>query len=108
MRRISKISYFMNDGTLYPIAFFFLLYIIIDMYSNKVIGEIVLDATSSADAYAYADSLIIAHYPKCIFCRLPQDARKNEVNFDMDEIHEVRTWKPFDPYNSNLYSTLLL
>ena len=59
------------------------------MYSNKVIGEIVLDATSSADVYA--DSLIIAYYPKCIFCRLPQDARKNEVNFDMDEIHEVRT-----------------
>lgn len=78
----------------------------IDMYSNKVIGEIILDATSSADAYA--DSLIIAHYPKCMFCRLPQDARKNETNFDMDEIHEVRTWRPFDPYNSNLYSTLLL
>ena len=33
---------------------------------------------------------------------------KNETNFDMDEIHEVRTWRPFDPYNSNLYSTLLL
>lgn len=77
-----------------------------DMYSNKVIGEIILDATSSADAYA--DSLIIAHYPNRIFCRLPQDARKNGVNFDMDEIHEVRKWKPFNPYDSNLYSTLSL
>jgi hypothetical protein len=76
------------------------------MYSDKVIGEIILDATSSADAYA--DSLIIAHYPKRIFCRLPEDARKNRPDFDTDEIHEIRKWKPFLPYDSNLYSTTLL
>lgn len=77
----------------------------VDMYSKKVIGEIILDATSSADAYA--DSLIIAHYPKRIFCRLPQDARKNEIGFDTEEIHEVKQWQPFLPYDSNLYPTAI-
>ena len=77
----------------------------VDMYSKKVIGEIILDATSSADAYA--DSLIIAHYPKRIFCRLPQDAQRNEISFDTDEIHEVKQWQPFLPYDSNLYPTAI-
>lgn len=74
----------------------------VDLYSKKVIGEIVLDATSSADAYA--DSLIIVHYPKRIFCRLPQDAKKNETDLDTDDFHEIRQWQPFLPYDSNLFS----
>lgn len=76
----------------------------VEMYSKEVIGEIILDATSSADAYA--DSLIIAHYPRRIFCRLPQDARTDELDTDVDEIREIRKWQPFLPYDSNLYPTV--
>lgn len=82
----------------------------VDLYSKKVIGEIILDATSSADAYT--DSLIIVHYPKHIFCRLPQDMIKDKfgINFqyeenedDVIEVHEICEWQPFLPYDSNLY-----
>lgn len=74
-----------------------------ETYTQEVIGEIILDATSSAEAYA--DGLIIAHYPKRIFCRLPQDAGKNANLFDEDEIHEIKHWHSFSPYDSNLYAT---
>lgn len=74
----------------------------VDMYSKKVIGEIILDATSSADAYA--DSLIIAFYPRSIFCRLPQDVKKCDYESDVDIIHKIEKWQPFFPYDSNLYS----
>ena len=83
------------------------------MYSKKVIGEIILDATSSADANV--DSLIIAHYPKRIFCRLPQDIVKDKIEVDTQdaaeneddtvEIHKICEWQPFLPYDSNLYPT---
>lgn len=76
----------------------------VGMYAKKVIGEIILDATSSADAYA--DSLIIAHYPKRIFCKLPLDAQGKENVSDTGDIHEIKEWKPFFPYNSNLYPTV--
>lgn len=75
----------------------------VDLYSKKVIGEIILDATSSADSYT--DSLIIAFYPKCIFCRLPQDVKKGEYEPDVEIIHKIKTWQPFLPYDSNLYPT---
>ena len=74
----------------------------VDLYSKEVIGEIILDATSSADAYA--DSLIIAFYPKSIFCRLPQDVKKCDYESDVDIIHKIEKWQPFFPYDSNLYS----
>lgn len=73
---------------------------VVDKYKEEVIGEIILDATSSADAYA--DSLIIAHYPWSIFCKLPQDIQKLEDQDDSN-MHEIREWKPFQPYDSNLY-----
>ena len=73
----------------------------VDSYSKQVIGEIILDATSSADAYA--DSLIIAFYPNCIFCRLPQDVIRDELEPDIDIIHKIEKWQPFLPYDSNLY-----
>jgi hypothetical protein len=85
----------------------------VSMYSEKVIGEIILDATSSADANA--DSLIIAHYPKRIFCRLPQDTVNDKSGVDTHstvgneddavEFHKICKWQPFFPYDSNLYST---
>lgn len=85
----------------------------VDMYSKKVIGEIILDATSSADANV--DSLIIAHYPKRIFCRLPQDIGKGKIevgthdtmeNEDDDvKFYKICEWQPFLPYDSNLYPT---
>lgn len=73
----------------------------VDQYSESVFGEIILDATSSADAMA--DSLIIAHYPKRIFCRLPQDVQQNDGNFDTNYFHEIKEWNLFKPYDSNLY-----
>lgn len=74
---------------------------IVDKYIKEVIGEVILDATSSADAYT--DSLIIAHYPRCIFCKLPQDIQ--ELGDEEDgNIHEISKWHPFQPYDSNLYS----
>lgn len=76
----------------------------VDMYSKKVIGEIILDATSSADAFA--DSLIIAFYPKSIFCRLPQDVKIGDFESDVDTIHKIEKWQPFFPYDSNLYPIL--
>ena len=85
----------------------------VNMYSKKVIGEIILDATSSADANV--DSLIIAHYPKRIFCRLPQDIVKDKIKVDTQgaveneddtvKIHKICEWQPFLPYDSNLYPT---
>lgn len=83
------------------------------MHSKKVIGEIILDATSSADANA--DSLIIAHYPNRIFCRLPQDIVNQKIEVDTQgaaeteddtvAIHKICEWQPFLPYDSNLYPT---
>ena len=71
-----------------------------DKYKKEVIGEIILDATSSADAYA--DSLIIAHYPRRIFCNLPQDIQELGDKDD-GNMHEISKWQPFRPYDSNLY-----
>lgn len=99
----------------------------VNMYPKEVIGEIILDAASSADAYT--DSLIIAHYPGRIFCRLPRDMMKSEndtqgivegefsndlqsvvedeVGVYTDEIHKIYEWKTFLPYDSNLYDSNL-
>lgn len=73
---------------------------IVDKYAEEVIGEVILDATSSADAYA--DSLIIAHYPRRIFRRFPQDIQKSGDEAD-GNMHEIQSWQPFRPYDSNLY-----
>lgn len=80
--------------------------------SNKVIGEIILDATASPESCA--DSLIIVHYPHRIFCNLPKDIKDLIKNGDSaikpaeedDDLlfYNVEKWNSFEPYDSNLYS----
>lgn len=67
------------------------------MYERgKILGEIIIDATSAADAKV--DSIIIVNYPNAICCRMPEDYLKaNEAVFK-----EVIEWNPFDIFRGNL------
>lgn len=65
---------------------------------NQVIGEIIIDATSSADAKM--DSFIIIHYPNVICRRMPEDFAEIE-----DSVFErIKDWHPFAAFHGNLIS----
>lgn len=66
-------------------------------YPQKMIGEIIVDATASPEAKA--NSAIIISYPGMICIRQP-DALLNDNKFEFEQINE---WNPFAPYNGNLY-----
>ena len=63
---------------------------------NLVLGEIIIDATSSADAKT--DSSIIIHYPYTIGRRRPQDI-ENKVDLLFAKVSE---WFPFKTFCKNL------
>lgn len=67
------------------------------LYENqKVLGEIIIDATSSPDAKM--DSIIIVNYPYALCRRMPEDFLKaSEACFE-----EVKEWKPYDIFRGNL------
>ncbi len=69
----------------------------IDGYGKQAIGEIILDATSSAEAKT--DSFIMIHYPGCI-CRKSPDSPHGLYSL---EFEELTAWTPFVPYNGNLF-----
>lgn len=61
-----------------------------------IMGEILIDATSSAEAKV--DSSIIIHYPYTIGRRMPEDATGNDnINFEI-----VKEWNPFEEFHGNL------
>lgn len=63
---------------------------------EQVLGEIIIDATSSADAKM--DSFIIIHYPNVICRRMPEDF--TEVK---DSVFEgIENWHPFEAFQGNL------
>lgn len=64
---------------------------------NQVMGEIIIDATSSADAKM--DSFIIIHYPNVICRRMPEDFIETR-----DSVFEgIDDWRPFAAFHGNLY-----
>ncbi len=63
------------------------------------IGEIIIDATSSADAKD--DSYIMIHYPGQVCRRCPDYLSKKDANSQFEKIFD---WKPFPSYNGNLNS----
>ena len=67
------------------------------LYENQqVLGEIIIDATSSPDAKM--DSIIIVNYPYALCRRMPEDFLKaSEACFE-----EVKEWKPYDIFRGNL------
>lgn len=61
-----------------------------------VIGEIVLDATSSAEVKT--DSFIIIHYPNVICRRMPEDySEAKNIQFE-----KINAWFPFERFDGNL------
>lgn len=69
----------------------------IELYkTGKVLGEIIIDATSSADSKM--DSFIIIHYPNTICRRMPEDFMEiRDANFE-----SIKTWQPFYKFSGNL------
>lgn len=67
------------------------------LYENQqVLGEIIIDATSSPDAKM--DSIIIVNYPYALCRRMPEDFLKaSEACFE-----GVKEWKPYDIFRGNL------
>ncbi len=63
---------------------------------DQVLGEIVIDATSSADAKV--DSFIIVHYPNRICRRKPEDF----AGADASKFEAIRDWQPFARFHGNL------
>lgn len=63
---------------------------------DKVIGEIIIDATSSADAKT--DSFIIIHYPNVMCRRMPEEFLKTKDS----EFEKICEWHPFDSFHGNL------
>lgn len=63
---------------------------------EKVVGEIIIDATSSADAKM--DSFIMIHYPGVVYRRMPEDS------VERGEIYQynLKTWSPFERFCGNL------
>lgn len=63
---------------------------------GSAIGEIIIDATSSADAKL--DSVILINYPHSLYRRMPENFfKKDKVSFE-----EVKNWNPFPIFRSNL------
>lgn len=72
---------------------------------GKVLGEIIIDATSSAEAKM--NSFIILHYPGAICRRLPESQliRSEELGdgeLDRETFVEIENWGPFDSFTGNL------
>lgn len=63
---------------------------------NQVMGEIIIDATSSADAKM--DSFIIIHYPNVICRRMPEDFTEVKDSF----FESIDNWRPFAAFHGNL------
>lgn len=63
---------------------------------DKVIGEIIIDATSSADAKT--DSFIIIHYPNVICRRMPEEFLETKDS----EFEKICEWHPFESFHGNL------
>lgn len=64
---------------------------------DQVIGEIIIDATSSADAKM--ESFIVLHYPHVICRRMPENFAETE-----DSVFEnIDVWQPFTAFHSNLF-----
>lgn len=63
---------------------------------EQVIGEIIIDATSSADAKM--DSFIIIHYPNVICRRMPEDF----AQIDDSVFEKINDWHPFSIFQGNL------
>lgn len=68
--------------------------------AEQVIGELVMDATAAPSDKA--DALIIAHYPKRIYCKLPEDASYDSEYDGSLDFHKLCSWRPFEHYDSNL------
>lgn len=64
---------------------------------NQVLGEIIIDATSSADAKM--DSFIIIHYPNVICRRMPDDFNETEDA----KFEKIDKWQPFPSFRGNLF-----
>ncbi len=70
----------------------------LDSYPKKVIGELIIDATSSAKEMS--DSLIMIHYPGYYIIR---ESDFFIANIDRSShFHEIKGWVPMDPYTENL------
>lgn len=68
-----------------------------EMYlDGKILGEIIIDATSSADAKA--DSFIIIHYPGVV-CKRMQDDLVRGID---PQFYELDEWKPCPCFDGNL------
>lgn len=68
-----------------------------EMYlDGKILGEIIIDATSSADAKA--DSFIIIHYPGVV-CKRRQDDLVRGID---PQFYELDEWRPCDHFDGNL------
>ena len=65
---------------------------------DLVLGEIVIDATSSSNAGS--DSAIIIHYPNVINIRMPDDSQQGETS----KFVAIKNWQPFNSFDSNLDS----
>ncbi|MCM1136414.1 MAG: hypothetical protein NC400_12670 [Clostridium sp.] len=63
---------------------------------DLVLGEIIIDATSSADAKM--DSFIIIHYPNVICRRMPEDFMETGSS----EFEGIHDWHPFEAFHGNL------
>ena len=59
-------------------------------------GEIIIDATSSADAKT--DSFIIIHYPNVICRRMPEEFLGTKDS----EFEKIYKWHPFESFHGNL------
>lgn len=63
---------------------------------DQILGEIIIDATSAADAKT--DSFIIIHYPNAVCHRRPEDfIEEGDAEFE-----HVREWRPFEAFHGNL------
>ena len=70
-----------------------------DKYPDMCCGEIIIDATSSANAYSSA--VIILHYPNNIFRRMPEETRGlHEIG-----LHKLERWGCFEGYRGNLHDS---
>ena len=65
---------------------------------HQVMGEIIIDATSSPNAKM--DSIIIVNYPYALCRRMPEDFSKASKAY----FQAVEDWKPFEIFHGNLES----
>lgn len=68
--------------------------------NNLVLGEIIIDATSSSNAGS--DSAIIIHYPHVINIRMPDDSQHEETS----KFAVIEDWRPFKSFDGNLDNAL--